>query len=77
MDLGCYSASTCVLLVALYTSAYTIAGPEFAASGEKLIIVRALYGLKVVERCGTYNSVENLRDMGYRPTKAEIMIVNP
>jgi hypothetical protein len=53
-------------------SLYTIAGPEFGKiQGRKLIIVKALYGLKSSGAMWYRQLADNLRNIGYRPTEAD------
>jgi hypothetical protein len=74
MDLDVVAADVGNAYIQAYTSekVFTIAGPEFGKlQGRKLIIVRALYGLKSSGAMWHLQLAENLRDMGYRPTKAD------
>lgn len=51
---------------------YTVAGPEFGSeSGQIMIIVRALYGLKSSGAAFRALLAETLHDLGYKPTKAD------
>jgi len=51
---------------------YIIAGPEFGElEGHTLIIFKALYGLKTSGLCWHERLADCLRDMGFRPCKAE------
>ena len=48
------------------------AGPEFGKNeGRYMIVVRALYGLKSSGAMWHRKLAENLRDMGFRPSKAD------
>jgi hypothetical protein len=74
MELDVVAADVGNAYIQAYTSekVYTIAGPEFGKlAGRKLIIVRALYGLKSSGAMWHLQLADNLRDMGYRPTKAD------
>jgi hypothetical protein len=52
---------------------WTVAGPEFGSeSGEKFIIVRALYGLKSSGAAFRSFLAEMLRDIGYVPSLADL-----
>jgi hypothetical protein len=74
MELDVVAADVGSAYIQAYTSekVYAIAGPEFGKlEGRKLIVVRALYGLKSSGAMWHAKLAENLRDMGYRPTKAD------
>ena len=51
---------------------YTIAGPEFGKiEGQALIVDKALYGLQSSANCWGEKLADDLRDMGFQPSKAD------
>jgi hypothetical protein len=51
---------------------YVVAGPEFGPlQGKKLIVTKALYGLKTSGAQWHQKFADNLRDMGFRPCQAD------
>ena len=51
---------------------YTIAGPEFGLlQGRKLIIYKALYGLKSSGGMWHHKLADTLREIGFTPSKAD------
>jgi hypothetical protein len=74
MELDVIAADVGNAYIEAYTSesVYTIAGPEFGKiQGRKLIIVKALYGLKSSGAMWHRQLADNLRNIGYRPTEAD------
>ena len=74
MDLKVIAADVSSAYINAFTTekVYVIAGPEFGQlEGRKLIIVRALYGLKSSGARWHQKLADNLRDMGFYQCKAD------
>jgi len=74
MNLQVVTADIGSAYIQAYTTekVYTVAGPEFGPSqGKRLIIDKALYGLKSAGASWHAKLADNLCDMGFRPSKAD------
>jgi len=74
MKLQVWIADICSAYIQAETveKVYTIAGPEFGPlEGKRLIVKKALYGLKSARACWHAKLAQKLYDMGFLPSKAD------